>query len=61
MSALNANSGGISELFENVGKELFKNKERENEMEDYIKIEKKDIIDDENQKGKGEKKKGGCC
>ena len=61
MSALNANSGGISELFENVGKELFKNKERENEMEDYIKIEKKDIIDDANQKGKGEKKKGGCC
>ena len=61
MSALNANSGGISELFETVGKELFKNKERESEMEDFIKIEKKDIIDDANRKGKGEKKKGGCC
>ena len=61
VSALDANSGGISELFESVGKGLFQNKEREENANENIKIDKKDITDDENQKEKGNKKKGGCC
>ena len=61
MSALDTNSGGISELFETVGKELFENQGRESSaVEENIKIEKKNNTDVENHKGKGNKEKG-CC
>ena len=61
VSALDANSGGISELFESVGKELLQIKEREVRESENIKIEKKDTTSDQNQKEKVNKKKGGCC
>ena len=61
MSALDTNSGGISELFETVGKELFENQGRETcAVEENIKIEKKDNNVGQNHKGRGNKEKT-CC
>ena len=61
VSALDTNSGGISELFETVGKELFENQGRETcTNEENIKIEKKDNTGGGNQKGKSNKERG-CC